>query len=74
MEVIADLVIVVIYRTEEYEEIVSLRKFDGERLFSQMGGLIGIMVGVSFINIPDMLDKVASRIKEEYQELNDWNM
>ena len=68
---IGDLVVTVNYNTEEYEEIISLRKFDGESLFSQIGGLIGIMVGVSFINIPDMLEKVAAKIKEEYRKVNE---
>ena len=71
MGIIGDLVVTVNYNTEEYEEIISLRKFDGESLFSQIGGLIGIMVGVSFVNIPDMLEKVASKIKEEYRKLNE---
>ena len=71
MGIIGDLVVTVNYNTEEYEEIISLRKFDGESLFSQIGGLIGIMVGVSFVNIPDMLEKVASKIKKEYRKVNE---
>ena len=68
-----DLLVTVHYNTEEYEEIICLRKFDGESLFSQIGGLIGIMVGVSFINIPDMLEKLASKKKEPYMNVNDKN-
>ena len=73
MGIIGDLVVMVNYNTEEYEEIISLRKFDGESLFSQIGGLIGIMLGVSFVNIPDMLEKVASKVKEEYRKANEKN-
>ena len=39
-----DLYINIKYKTEEYEEILSRRKLDAESLFSQVGGLIGIMV------------------------------
>ena len=73
MGIVGDLVVMVHYRTEGYEEIISHRKFDGESLFSQIGGLIGIMVGVSFINIPDMLEKLASKIKEQYMNVNEKN-
>ena len=58
-----DLLVNVLYRTEEYEEVYSRKKFDAESLFSQVGGLIGIMVGVSFIHIPDLLQKIVSKAK-----------
>ena len=59
-----DLLISIDYKTEEYEKVISQRYFDSESLFSQVGGLIGIMVGVSFINIPSLLEKLFLKAKE----------
>ena len=59
-----DLLISIDYKTEEYEKVSSQRYFDSESLFSQVGGLIGIMVGVSFINIPNLLEKLVLNIEK----------
>ena len=67
--ILGDLLILIDYRTDEYEEIVSLKKFDEESLFSQVGGLIGIMVGVSFINIPNLLEKIFSSSKSKFENV-----
>lgn len=64
-----DLLVTVLYKTEEYEEVYSRKKFDAESLFSQIGGLIGIMVGVSFIHIPDLLQKIASKAKLIHEDV-----
>ena len=68
-EVLGDLLIMIDYRTDEYEEIISLKKFDEESLFSQVGGLIGIIVGVSFINIPNLIEKVVSSSKSKFVKI-----
>ena len=64
-KVLGDLLIVIDYRTQEYEEIISLKKFTEETLFGQIGGLLGIMVGVSFVNIPGLLEKLFSRSRRK---------
>ena len=64
-----DLFIKITYRTEDYEEITNLKKFNGESMFSQVGGFIGIMLGVSLFHIPDILKSVISRGKTVY---NGW--
>ena len=53
MDADGDFLIKVAYRADEYEEIRNLQKFDEESLFSQVGGLIGIMLGVSLFNMPE---------------------
>ena len=64
-----DLVVKIMYRTEEYEEITNLRKFDAESLFSQVGGLIGIMIGASFFNIPDILLNMVSKFETTFKRI-----
>ena len=56
-------------RTEEYEEITNLRKFDAESLFSQVVGLIGIMIGASFFNIPDILLNMVSKFETIFKRI-----
>ena len=65
-KVIGDLLIIIDYRTDEYEEIISHKKFTEETLFGQIGGLLGIMVGVSFVSIPGMLEKLFARSKRKF--------
>lgn len=55
-----DLFIMIQYQAEEYEEIINLRKFDVESLFSQVGGFIGIMLGISLFHIPDILTNIIT--------------
>lgn len=64
-----DLLVKLMYKTEEYEEISNLKKFDAESLFSQVGGLIGIMIGASFFNIPDILQNMISKFKTGFTRL-----
>ena len=63
-----DLFIRIIYRTEDYEEITNLKKFNGESMFSQVGGFIGIMLGISLFHIPDILKSIFSRVKAIYSK------
>ena len=59
-----DLMIRMIYGAEDYEEVFNLRKFNAESAFSQIGGLIGIMIGVSLFNIPDILTSMIFKVQE----------
>ena len=49
-----ELLLKIPYKTDEYEKITDKRLFNSESLFSQVGGLIGIILGVSFLQIPDI--------------------
>ena len=57
------------YKTDEYEEISNWRLFNGESLFSQVGGFVGIMLGVSILQMPDLLMSIFAWLKENYKKL-----
>ena len=62
LNVDADFLLMVLYRLDEYEEIKNLQKFDKESLFSQIGGFVGIMLGVSFFSVPDIMSRIISKL------------
>ena len=64
----ADLVFKVFYRLDEYEEIKNLQKFDEESLFSQIGGFVGIMLGVSFFNVPDIMSHIIFKLHRMFRK------
>ena len=53
----------IVYELDDYEEITNQKKMDWEALFSQMGGFIGIMLGVSIFSIPDIFMFMISKVK-----------
>ena len=57
------------YRTEEYEEIKNERLFTTEGLFGQVGGFVGIMLGVSFFQIPDILMATFVCCRKKYRQI-----
>ncbi len=44
------------YSTETYQEINNVRDYDLERLWSSIGGFIGIFVGYSLLQVADLFD------------------
>ena len=62
IETEGELLIKLLYISDEYEEIKNLRKFDEESLFSQVGGFIGIMLGASLFHIPDILVQIITKL------------
>ena len=44
------------YFTDNFQEIVNVKAFDVETLWSSVGGFIGIFLGYSLLQIPDILD------------------
>ena len=67
-ELEGDLMIKILYSSDEYEEIKNLRKFDEESLFSQIGGFIGIMLGASLFHVPGILSQIISKLDIMYKE------
>ena len=63
-----DLLLRISYRAEDYDEISNLRKFNTESMISQIGGFIGIALGVSLIDIPGILQGVVSTAKAIYRK------
>ena len=68
------LLLRVLYNTDEYQEIINLRKFDFESLFGQVGGLFGLMLDVSIVHIPDILLAMMSTIKKIYDKISNQNV
>ena len=48
------------YTTEDFQEIVNVKDFDVETLWSSVGGFIGIFLGYSLLQFPEILDYVWS--------------
>ena len=70
-EIEGDLMIKILYSSDEYEEIKNLRKFDEESLFSQIGGFIGIMLGASVFHIPEIMATVISKLSTMFKRGTD---
>ena len=57
----------VIYKKDYYEEISNEKLFNEYDLFCQLGGIVGIMLGFSFLQIPGLTTKVSSVSKSVLQ-------
>ena len=67
------IIIEILYKTDEYQEIINKKAFDRESLFCQVGGYIGIMLGVSFLQLPDILIATFVIIQTKYKQMTDQN-
>ena len=52
------------YLTESYQEIANKKDFSGEALWSSVGGLVGIFLGYSMMQIPDSLLAIKQKFVE----------
>ena len=52
------------YLTESYQEIANKKDFSGEALWSGVGGLVGIFLGYSFMQIPDSILAMKQKFVE----------
>ena len=48
------------YNINEYEEVINERLFNEWDLFSQVGGIIGITLGFSFLQAPELIRNMAA--------------
>ena len=46
-----------IYQDKYYEEVLSLKEFGPESFISNLGGFVGIFLGYSMMQLPDLLGK-----------------
>ena len=53
----------VIYKNDYYEEISNEQLFNEYDLFCQLGGIVGIMLGFSFLQLPELFSKVSLAFK-----------
>ena len=47
-----------VYRKKNYEEFINGREFTFESFFSDVGGFVGIFLGYSLLQMPDLLDRL----------------
>ena len=50
----------ILYKESEYEELKNTKSFDFASFVSRVGGFIGIFLGYSILQIPDLLELVPS--------------
>ena len=53
----------VTYLEDIYQETENVQDFSFESFFSSLGGFIGIFLGYSMMQIPDLLDNITSYVK-----------
>ena len=58
----AHLLVSILYLTTEYQEIVNLRDFDFDSMFSGIGGFVGMFLGCSLLQLVDMIE--MKKLKE----------
>ena len=54
------LTIKMFYITDDFQEIVNVKAFDIETLWSSVGGFIGIFLGYSLLQVPELLNAMWS--------------
>jgi hypothetical protein len=54
------------YMSEDFQEIVNVKGFDVETFWSSVGGFIGIFLGYSLLQIPDILATVWSTFWDRF--------
>ena len=55
-----------------YQEIVNERDFGFESFWSSVGGFVGIFLGYSLLEFPDLLDKLVKRLFLAMSSLTLW--
>ena len=59
------LVLDFVYMDDFYQEIVNVRDFGFESFWSGVGGFVGIFLGYSLLQIPDLLEKLWASTAEK---------
>ena len=54
------LTIRVIYKDDSYQEIENVQDFNFESFFSSLGGFVGIFLGYSLLQVPDLLSNIST--------------
>ena len=53
-----EVAIELVYMDENYQEFVNVRDFGFETFWSGVGGFVGIFLGYSLLQVPELLDKL----------------
>ena len=64
------LMISIVYSTSQYQEIINVRDFDFDSMFSSMGGFVGIFLGHSLLQFGDIFD--AAKLRNFINLLSKW--
>ena len=57
------------HQSTTYKEIVNKKSFDGNTLLSQVGGFIGIFLGFSLLQVPDIIFSFLKGIQTSIKKL-----
>ena len=60
-----------LYEDSEYEELTNMQSFDFASFVSGVGGFIGIFLGYSLLQIPDLLELVPSLMFLRTRNINE---
>ena len=60
----------IVYSTSQYQEIINVRDFDFDSMFSAMGGFVGIFLGHSLLQLSDVID--LSTLKKIRRFFSNW--
>ena len=60
----------IVYSTSQYQEIINVKDFDFDSMFSAMGGFVGIFLGHSLLQFGDMFD--AGKLRNFKNFLSEW--
>ena len=58
------------YKEDEYQEIENIRAFGIEALWSGIGGFVGIFLGYSTMQLPDLLRYFSSLLQKVFDYKN----
>ena len=64
------LMISIVYSTSQYQEIINVKDFDFNSMFSSMGGFVGIFLGHSLLQFGDIFD--AAKLRNFKNLLSKW--
>ena len=64
------LMLSIVYSTSQYQEIINVRDFDFDSMFSAMGGFVGIFLGHSLLQFGDLFD--AAKLRNFKNFLSKW--
>merc|ERR1719414_1000890 len=56
------------YMKQNYQEIVNIKDFELESLWSSVGGFVGIFLGYSLLRVPDLMDTLFEWFKTKQRK------
>ena len=65
------LVLDFVYMEDFYQEIINVRDFGFESFWSGIGGFVGIFLGYSLLQIPDLLHSLWASTSNKRQKLKE---